>query len=96
MGKKKKSDIPKNVIIDQRELPKHIVFAIKFEEKCIKYRKKQITNYKKRIILMQKGVCYFDTFKKIKATKGLGFPTKVYTDLNQKWKDAQKKEKKGK
>lgn len=40
------------------ELPKHLEFAIKHEERCIALREKQIESYKKKIKLLKTGLSY--------------------------------------
>jgi hypothetical protein len=87
---KKKNPIWDKVFADERLsgeidkfLDKHLTLAIEHERRCIKMRLKQVEGYLDRISLMQQGMEYTETFKKIPSRKGVPFPRHEYERLLQ-------------
>lgn len=62
-------------------LSKHLKLAILHEQKCVKMRLKQIEHYLDRIALMEQGMEYTETFKKVPCTYGISFPKDEYEKL---------------
>lgn len=94
---KKKNPMWDKVFADERLsgvidkfLDKHLALAIEHERRCIKMRLKQVENYLDRISLMQQGMEYKETFKKIPCSKGVPFPRVEYDRL---FEEAIKKQK---
>jgi len=95
---KKKNPMWDKVFADKRLsgvidsfLDKHLVLAIEHERRCIKMRLKQIEHYLDRISLMQQGMEYKETFKKIPCSKGVPFPRVEYDRLLEEQKKKVKK-----
>lgn len=77
--------------MDRTKLPPHIQYAIEHEERCIKFREKQIKNYKRKIKYLEAGVEPSIASKKIPPLHGVIFDAKEYYRLRKGYEEKRDK-----